>query len=213
MHAILNKLSVICPFRPLALLQRSAILLLVVLNGCGLSRQAQEAATLSKCEFRLISVDKITLGGVNFQNVKSVSDLGFTDLAMLMGGFSSPVFPLTMQVNLEGRNPNTRQAGVNRVDWILYIDDVQITSGSLDKPFLIPPNNGITIIPVQVAMDLKKALSGESSEAMINFAMNLAGMGNKSTKLKIRIKPTILIGGKEWTYPGFINVTTTYSGR
>jgi hypothetical protein len=84
-----------------------------------------------------------------------------------------------------------------------------MTSGFLNNPFVIP-GQGTTIIPVVVAMDLKNALSGKSGEALIRFAMNLAGTGTSPTRFKIKMKPTISVGGSQLKYPGYITITTSY---
>jgi hypothetical protein len=153
------------------------------------------------------------MGGVSFQNIKSIRDLNFSDLAMVMAGFSSPSFPLSLQINLEGKNPNSKAAGLNRLEWILFIDDVQMTTGILDKPFLIPANMGTAIIPVEIGMDMKQVLSGKSSEAILNFGLNLAGVGNKPSRFKIKIKPTIASNGAAIVFPGYITVKSEYSGN
>jgi hypothetical protein len=181
-------------------------------SGCDVAKQAQQVSNLSSCDFRIWSVENVNLAGVEFQHVKSISDLGLADAARIMGGLASPTFPLSLQLNLEGRNPNAKEAGLNRLEWILFIDDIQMTTGILDKPFIIPAK-GSTNIPVQIALDLKTVLSGKSAEALIKFCLNLAGMGNEPTRFKIKLKPTVLIGTTLLRYPGFITVNTTFTGK
>ena len=190
----------------------AGLIVALLLSGCGVSRQVRQAANLSKCEFKIVSVERINLAGVDFQHIKSINDLGMMDMAMILGGLASPVLPLSLQLNLSGRNPNPQPAGLNKMEWILFIDDHQVTSGILDKPFVIPPSGSLTI-PVDVGLDLKQALSGESSTAVINFCLNLTGSGNTPTRFKVKIKPTIIVAGAEVTYPGFITVHSDYRGR
>jgi len=182
-------------------------------QGCKVTEQARMASNLVNCDFQIRSVENVNLGGVNFQYIHSISDLGISDMARLLAIFASPSFPLSLQINLVGRNPNASPAGLNRLEWILFIDDVQMTTGILDKPFVIPANNGTAVIPVAIGMDLKQALNGESAQALINFAMNLAGIGNKASRIKIKIKPTIMIGGSAITYPGYFPVKTEFTGK
>lgn len=188
------------------------MLIAMLLSACGISRQTQQAASLANCEFKIVSAENISLGGVSLQNIHSVSDLNLGDMARLMAGVASPVLPLTLTLNLQGRNPNSKPAGMNRLEWIFFVDDVQMASGILEKPFLIPPNNGTAIIPVDVGLDLKKALTGESSQAMLNLALNLSGIGNKPTRFKVKIKPSIVVGGSTLNFPGFITIKTEYAG-
>ena len=128
-----------------------------------------------------------------------------------MKAVSSNSFPLSFQLNLEGKNPNSEPAGLNKLEWILFIDDIQMTSGSLNQAFTIPLGNGIAQIPINLNFDLKKVLAGKSLDAMVNFGFNLAGAGNKPTRIMIKLKPTIMIGTFALTYPGYIKVKTEFT--
>ena len=197
---------------------KSLILVLLILivtfaePGCDVSQQTQQAVNLAKCEFRIRSVENINLAGISIQNAASIKSLNITDAAKIMAAIGASTFPLSLQLNFEGKNPNSTAAGLNKLEWILFIDDIQMTSGSLDKAFTIPPNNGTAIIPVQVGLDLKQALKGKSLDAIVNFGFNLAGIGNKPTRIKAKLKPTIMIGNYPVSYPGYITVNTEFSG-
>ena len=182
-------------------------------TGCEVLEQAQQAINLKNCDFRIRSVQNITVAGINVQNIKSVSDLKLTDAAKLTAAVAGSSFPLSLTLNLEGRNPNASSAGLNKIDYILFIDDIQMTAGNLAKSFTIPPNNGTTVIPMQFSVNLKEVLQGKSLDAIINFGLNLAGVGNKPTRVSMKVKPTILIGMTELEYPGYITVGTEFGGQ
>jgi hypothetical protein len=173
-------------------------------------QQVSQMNNLTKCDFRLESVQQLNLAGINVQNVKSISDLNMFDAAKIASAVGSQKFPLDFTLNIEAKNPNTTAAGMNHIDWILLIDDIEMTSGILDKQMTIPANNGTTIIPMQMHFDLQKALSGKSADAVINFGLNLAGTGNKPTRFTLKMKPTITVGGFPITYPGYLNIKTEY---
>lgn len=189
------------------------IALFLPFHACDVAKQAQQSFLLAKCDFRIRSVENVNIAGVMVQNIESVSDLGFADMAKIMAALTSPVVPLSLQLNLEGRNPNDKPAGLNRLEWILFIDDVQMTTGILERPFTIPANNGTAIIPVQIGLDLKQVLTGKSAEAILRFVLNLAGAGGEPTRFKIKLKPSILIGGSPIAYPGYITVKTAYGNN
>jgi LEA14-like dessication related protein len=185
-------------------------LMAMTITGCDVVQQAQQAVNLTNCDFRILSVQNIMVAGINVQNYKSIKDLSITDLSKVTVAATKPTFPLSLQLNLEGRNPNASSAGLNKIDYILFIDNIQMTAGSLLKSFVIPPNNGTTVIPLQLSVDLKQALQGKSLDAIMNFGFNLAGVGNKPTRITIKLKPTILIGPTELVYPGYITVGTEF---
>ncbi len=189
------------------------LVLILLFQSCDVAKQAQYSFLLAQCDFRIRSVENVNIAGVMVQNIKSISDLGFADMAKIMAALTSPIVPLTLQLNMEGRNPNDKPAGLNRLEWVLFIDDIQMTTGILERPLTIPANNGIAIIPVQIGLDLKQVLTGKSAEAILRFVMNLAGAGGEPTRFKIKLKPSILIGGMPISYPGYITVKTEYSNN
>lgn len=184
-----------------------------VLSSCDVLQQASQISNLSKCEFRLESVQQLNLAGINVQNIKNISDLNMMDAGRLAMAVSTQQLPLDFTLNIEAKNPNTASAGMTKIDWILLIDDIEMTQGILDKQVSIPANNGTTIIPMQMHIDLKKALSGKSADAVINFGLNLAGAGNKPTRFTLRMKPTITVSGFPITYPGYLSIKTEYSSK
>jgi hypothetical protein len=184
--------------------------LILAFNGCTVMNQVNQMVNLAKCEFRIGSVTNLTLAGVYVQNIHKISDLSVMDAQRLLRGVTGSNFPLAFTLNVDAKNPNTSTAGMNRLDWILFIDDIQMTSGSVPQTVSIPPNNGVATIPIQFNLNLKQLLTGKSADAIINFGLNLAGVGNKPTRFMIKLKPTIMIGGSQIVYPGYITVKTEY---
>jgi hypothetical protein len=170
-------------------------------------------SNLTKCDFRLESVKNLNLAGINVQGIKKVSDLNLLDAGKLATAVASNQFPLDFTLNIEAKNPNTAAAGISQIDWILLIDDIEMTKGLLDKQVSIPANNGVALIPLQLHFDLKKALSGKSADAILNFGLNLAGSGNKPTRFTLRMKPTINVNGFPITYPGYLDVKTEFGPK
>jgi hypothetical protein len=189
------------------------IALTLAMSSCDVLQQVSQMATFAKCDFRLESVQQLSLSGVNVQNVKKASDLSLLDYGKLATAVATQQFPLDFTLNLEARNPNTSPASMTKVDWILLIDNIEMTRGSLDKQVTVPSNNGVSIIPMNMRFDLKQVLSGKSADAIINFGMNLAGTGSKPTRFTLQMKPTLSVAGIPVTYPGYINVSTDFTNK
>lgn len=181
----------------------------LLLTSCEVLQQVGQMANIANCKFRLESVKQLTLAGINVQNIKKVSDLTLVDGAKLAAAVATNQFPLTFTLNTEVNNPNASVAKMTRFDWILLIDDIEMTRGLVNSAYTIPAN-GTTIVPMQMSIDLKEALSGKSADAIINFGMNLAGAGNEPTRFTMKIQPTITVGSYVLTYPGYISVTSKY---
>lgn len=188
-------------------------LITIGLVSCDVLQQVSNIANLTACDFRMKDVEGLTLSGVNIQNKKSVSDLNFNDYQKLLGAVLNNNFPLNFTLNVEAKNPNTMQAGLSQLDFILFIDDIEMTRGLLNKNVVIPANNGVATIPMNFNFNLKEVLSGKSGEAILNFAMNLASSGNSPTRFMIKLKPSVNVNGVPISYPGYIDVTTSFSGK
>lgn len=191
----------------------SFLAILLSLSSCDVLQQASQMANLSKCEFRLQSVNQLTLAGINVQNIHKVSELSLLDAGKLTTAVASGNFPLDFTLNVEAKNPNTAAAGITKMDWILYIDGIEMTKGIINQQVTIPANNGIAVIPVKMSIDLKQALSGKSLDAILNFGLNLAGTGNKPTRFTMKLQPTINVASFPITYPGYITIGTEFTGN
>jgi hypothetical protein len=186
----------------------------MIFTACDVLNQVQQMATLAKCEFRLSSVDQLRLAGVNIQQVKQLSDLKVMDAAKITtAAISGGSLPLNFTLNVEAKNPNSAIAGLNRLEWTLLIDDIEMVSGVNDNRVQIPANGGTAVIPLTIGVDLKQALKGKSADAIANFGLNLAGAGNKPTRITLKAKPYISVGSQTIAYPGFLTVQNEFTSR
>jgi len=188
----------------------SIAVLFVTFESCDVLQQATELHTFSKCEFRLNTIDNIKLAGVDVQNIKDFSDINFIDAAKISQALLTGNLPLSFRLNVEAKNPNQKTAALNKLEWILFIDDIEMTSGTTNERIEIPANNGQSILPLYMSFDLFDILKGETADAIMNFGLNLSGNGNRPTRIMVKARPTIIVGGTVLNYPGYITVTNEY---
>jgi hypothetical protein len=175
--------------------------------------QIKQLTNLLNCDFRVSSVDNIRMADIDVQKIKTFTDLKFTDGAKLLAAVASGTLPLNLTVNVEAKNPNTQMAALNKMDWILLIDDIEMANGSTTKRVEVPANGGTGTFPIAVTTDLAKVLSGQSAKNVVNFGLNLAGYGSRPTRIAVKAKPTILVGGAAIMYPGYITIKSEYGGN
>lgn len=182
------------------------ISMLMLFPACSILDQTSEMKTFTQCEFRLVDVDNIILAGIDVQDVRSASDLSFTEATNISMAALSGKLPLGLTANIEVRNPNPSKASMNSLYWKLFIDDIEITDGRVGEKVSVPADGGVASMPVDIQVDLFEVLQGESSDAIINFGMNLAGTGESSSRVKLKIKPNIVVGMTKVPYPGYFTI-------
>lgn len=172
----------------------------------------QQMVTFTKCEFKMNSLTNTKLVGINIQNKKSFSDLSFLDAATATKTLLGGELPLSFNLNIETKNPNTSTAAMQKMEWILYIDDIKITTGILNQKVTIPPSETRNI-PLAIMLDLKKLLNNKTKTALLNFGFNLADAGNYPTRVKLDIKPTIDVAGIPLAYPGYFTLKKEFGSQ
>ncbi len=186
--------------------------ILLVIPACSIIQQTSEISAFAKCEFRIESARNIKLAGISVQDKQSLSDLSIMELAKIGSALTEGVLPLNFDLNIQIMNPNPKLAAMNRIEWTLIIDDIEMTSGVLNQRVEIQADS-VTELPVAMSLDLMKSLNGKSGDALINFAMNMAGSGSKPTRIKLKAKPTILIGTTPMDYPGYITIKEEFGAE
>jgi LEA14-like dessication related protein len=186
--------------------------LILILPSCDILRQVGEMQMLSKCEFRINTVTDINLAGVNVSNINDISDIRPLDVLMLTNGVLSNNLPLNFKLNLQVKNPNDQTASLNRFDWILFIDELQMLEGAFNENFMVGPNDTSTL-PVQIGFNLAEALSDERADKIIDFALGLAEGSGKTTRVMVKLKPSVMVGQRSIMYPGWIEVRNEFTAQ
>ncbi len=186
------------------------LLLSVLFSGCEILQQVQQIQSFTKCEFKMDKVHNVELAGINFDRVSSWSDLNFMQLANITTALAKPTFPLELTIDVVSRNPNPIDASMQKMQWILLVENEEITRGSVNQKVYVGANGGSAVVPVNVQVDLKKALSGKSGDAILKFAQSMAGVTNDPGKITLKVKPSIDIRGFVLDYPGYISLNKEF---
>ena len=186
------------------------LLILTFVVGCC---QYKELKTFTKCEFKLDRVENLKLAGVDIQNVKKLTDLHFLKAGKITSATLQGKLPLEFTVFIKAKNPNSKNAAINKLEWIAFIDDVELLNGVMEKRIEISADGGTADIPLEVRTDLKEVFSSESATALINLALNLVDLSSEKSKIGVKIKPTIKVGKKYISYPGYIKLKKKFSSN
>jgi hypothetical protein len=173
-----------------------------VLSSCKeIQKAIQETEALTKCQYRIATVNNIQLAGVPFQNVKGVKDLSLANAAALASAYLNKNMPLTFNLNVAIKNPTTQNAAFSGMDWILLIDGTEYLNGVVSDRISIAPNGGTSNLPVNIHLNLTQLLSGKGKDQLLNFASALSNADGTSTRITMKIRPSFTVAGQNYKWP------------
>lgn len=182
--------------------------LALLMNACSI---LSELSALSKCEFRLHSLTEPRLCGVEVSQKRSWTDFNFMEGQQIARNLMSSTLPFDIKVNVEVRNPGSTVAALNTLQWIAYVDDMQVAQGTFTDRVEIPPSGGLVLVPVIIHTDLIDFLETGSPQTMLNFALSLVNARDRSSQVSLKIKPSVLVGSKTLEYPGYFTLSKEFS--
>ncbi len=168
-----------------------------------LTSQVSSVANLVNCDFNLKNVNNISIAGVNLKNITS-GNLSATDVVKLVAAYQSKQVPLSMDLNINVKNPTNQQASMTAMDWILAIDGTDVANGASNRTYTIKPST-TTTVPLGVSTDLGQLFSSKGVDALKNFASSFSNDGT-SSKIGLRIRPSMTVGTTQVPFPNYIKI-------
>ena len=161
---------------------------LLFAGGCGLA----QLINLINCKFNLANISDITWAGINLSNIKSVSDLQWSDLQKAVQAVQNKDFRIGCNVNVNAKNDTEKPAKLCAFDYDLLLEGSSIAQGSsTDRTTIINPQT-TTRIAVPLSMDLVSIFRNGDTKNVINLARNLTDYGNgKESNVKVKFTPYI----------------------
>lgn len=184
------------------------LLVLTSLSGCSI---LSELTALSRCEFSFHSAQNPVVAGVDVMRIQTYSDLTFLDGQRLASNILQKRLPFGITANVEVKNPGITTAALNHIEWIAFIDDIQISTGKIDQRIEIPGSGGTAMVPIRIETDLFEYLQGDNPKTMLNFALNLVDAGGQPTRLSLKIKPSVNVGTTMVPYPDYFTISKEFS--
>ena len=181
----------------------SGILLsiMLMLSGCtALQSGLSNAYNLANCDYKYNSVSDITISGINVS--KGLSPLMIPKLLSILSVNASSI-PMNLTMNLDVKNPNSGTAAFQALSYIISIDDIQFTTGNFRQPFSVGAGE-TKMLPMTIGFDIAGLMKSNSRPAIENIAKNIIGLGDKSSKVTVQLKPSFKVGDQTFTSPIYI---------
>ena len=69
---------------------------------------------------------------------------------MIAANLLRGTLPFDITINMEVQNPGTTTAAVNSIEWVTYIDELEVARGLVERRIEVPPSGGLAIVPVKI---------------------------------------------------------------
>lgn len=192
--------------------KRILALLLVVttLVGCDSVQQGLRSTyNLINCEYSYKSITGLTISGMNLSNGLSVTSI--PKITSILSGTATSI-PLNFTLNVNVKNPNESAALLHGLQYIVSVDDIEFTTGSINQTLNIASGQTQTL-PLTIGVDLVKLMKNNSKDAVTEIAKNFLGIGSKKSNVSLQLKPTFMIGNTPVVSPMYIPVSFSFGGN
>ena len=150
---------------------------------------------------------------INISNKSKLEDFNPLELLKLSSVFASGKLPVSFTVNVEAKNPNDGSGGFPKTDatlksfpWHLQIDGKETISGNIPSPVSIPGTGQISLIPLQVNLDLLQFIENQGYESLLNLVLALGGQEGSAARLTLFADPTVSTVLGDINYPGELKI-------
>ena len=195
----------------------------ILMTGCGVNRQIQEAKTLGDCKYAVGVVDSVYVAGYDveaFRDINGPEDINPLKYPRLATSLLAKNVPLSARLYLDVTNPTNRPAALNQLEYRILLVNNEFANGTINQRIEVAPNGGKTRVPILLNTNVYRLLTDQNTRsAFVGLIRNLAGDQRMTpTTVTLKVKPTMTLGNKVVRYPGFITVdkqitSTTLSER
>jgi len=191
-------------------LKKTLIILFVTMGlaSCDVLNQVAQMANFANCSFDFNSLNQIQMLGIDLSKGMTSENLNVTQGLALVNAISNKTLPVSFNVNLDVKNPNSIAASMAKMDYIISLNGKEVVSTTLNQSVNVPANS-TNVVTIPIRTDLFQLFSGESADAIVNLAFKLAGASSNPVNIGIKVKPYITIGNQQLAYPDYISINKT----
>lgn len=170
---------------------------LLFAGGCGLA----QLINIINCKFSLANINNITWAGINLSNIRSISDLQWSDLQKAYQAIKNKDFKIGCHVNVNAKNETENPAKLCAYDYDVFLEGSSIAQGSSATQTTVINPKSTALIHVPLSMDLYNIFKNGDAKNVINLARNLMDYGN-GTESNVKVKFTPYINTANGTGKG-----------
>ena len=128
----------------------SLLIIMAIFISCdSVQKSLSGTYNMINCEYNYKSISGLTVSGINLSNGLSVTSI--PKVTSILSGNASSI-PLNFTLNLDVKNPNSSAAMMNGLQYIISVDDIQLTTGSLNQALSVEAGQTKTL-PIAIGVD------------------------------------------------------------
>lgn len=185
------------------------VIIATLISCDSVQKSLSSTYNMINCEYNYKSISGLTVSGIDVSKGLSVTSI--PKITSILSGTASSI-PLNFNLNLDVKNPNQSAAMLNGLQYIISIDDIQFTTGSVNQALNIGAGQSQTL-PLSIGVDLATLMKNNSKDAVVDIAKNFIGIGNKKSNVSVQLKPTFMVGNVPITSPVYIPVSFSFGGN
>lgn len=175
------------------------LMCIYIFSACGIIQQAK---TLSNCSFDFVDVNNFKIAGIRLNKDININQISIYDATKILTALSSKNTEISFDINVKGNNPNAKAASIDKLQYIILLENQEILYGEINEKFSIPAK-GSSLISINANMDAMKVLNGNTIKNVYNLYQKITGNNtNNTSKISIKLKPTI----NRYTFPSYITL-------
>lgn len=151
------------------------------------------------CKFEVQEITDFTFADVHFDQLDSISEISDIDKAKIEAAIAAENAHVNFTLNILGTNPNDADASVEKLQWMLAIDGLDVAEGAITNGFSIPANSSNTLSLV-IDANMTDVYKDSVVENVYNLYQDI--VNGEASIATIKIKPTI----NETEFPDYITV-------
>ena len=177
---------------------------IIALSACGVKEQADQLQALEQCSYEIVDADSVYIGGVEAARLVDNGRLNLLEAPRIAFAFMQQKIPVRGILQLKITNPGKQDAGIHQFEYQVFIKDVELISGLMNRPISVTANGGSTIVPVKIDKDFYPLLSDADNQKAITDFLDTST--EKTVPVTFKIKPGFLLGSEVINFPDFITI-------
>jgi len=167
--------------------------------ACGILLNAKR---LSQCSFVLSDVKNFSLASIKLDNISNIKQIGSADMLKILAALASKNINFSFDAIIKASNPHQKSVSLDRLDYIILLEENQLATGSLNEKFIIPAKSS-DFVSVKVNINVLETIKKATIEDIFTLYQNIIGKNAQNTSLlSVKLKPTI----NQYTFPSYITI-------